>query len=196
MEAIGNLLEKILTHYERKEYTDAEKLADELISANPNFHRGLFLKGVILEETGRKAEAKRYYDQAGNLFTLFFRLAMQLQVTDPQRAIEYYRRVSEMDNKNNMVWLNMGLLYEKGHQTDKARDCFRNLSPLREILSRIVIPTGFMLFLVVGAVMMLRRGEKTLASIVVASAVFCLFWLKRDAGKAVQMLLKKKQYKL
>lgn len=57
---------------------------------------------------------------------------------------------------------------------------------LREILSRIIIPSGFMVFLIVGAVMMIKRGEIALSLVVIASAVFCMFWLKRDAGQAVQ----------
>ena len=193
MESAGKLLENILTHYEKKEYGPAEKLVDALLSANPDFHRGLFLKGVILEETGRSAEARKYYEKAGNLFTLFIRLAMQLQETDPQRAIGYYEKVAQMDPRNNMIWLKKGLLYEKMGKPGEAKTSYKNLSPAKEILSRIVIPAGFMIFLIAGAVAMIERGEKGLAAIVIASAVFCLFWLKRDAGTAVQMVLKKKK---
>jgi len=42
---------------------------------------------------------------------------------------------------------------------------------------------------------MIKRGETALSVVVIASAVFCMFWLKRDAGHAVQMLLKKNQYR-
>jgi hypothetical protein len=52
-----------------------------------------------------------------------------------------------------------------------------------------------MFFLVGGAILMIQRGEKALASLVIASAVFCLVWLKRDGGKAVQMLGRKNKYK-
>jgi hypothetical protein len=38
---------------------------------------------------------------------------------------------------------------------------------------------------------MIQRGEKGLAVVVIAGSVFCVFWLKRDAGKAVQMAVKK-----
>jgi tetratricopeptide (TPR) repeat protein len=107
----------------------------------------------------------------------------------------YYERVSKMDPQNNLIWFNLGNLYEKMGRIDKARACFRNLSPVKEILSKIFIPLGFMIFLVSGAIMMIYRGERALASLVVASAVFCLFWLKRDAGKAVQMAVKKNKYK-
>ncbi len=53
MESIEKLLEKMLLHYEKKEYSSAEKLADELLASQPTFHKAWFLKGVILEETGR-----------------------------------------------------------------------------------------------------------------------------------------------
>jgi tetratricopeptide (TPR) repeat protein len=195
MESIGKLLEKIITHYEKKEYDRAEKLADELLAAHPDFHRAQFLKAVILEETGRGDEAEKHYTKAGNKFTLWFRLALQLHDVDPQRALTYYERVSKMDPQNNLVWFNLGNLYEKMGRLDEARACFRNLSPIKEVASRIFIPLGFMIFLVSGAVMMVQRGEKALASIVIASAVFCLFWLKRDGGKAVQMVVKKNKYK-
>jgi tetratricopeptide (TPR) repeat protein len=195
MESIGKLLEKIITHYEKKEYDSAEKAADDLLAAHPDFHRAQFLKAVILEETGRADKAEKHYAKAGNKFTLWLRLALLLHDVDPQRALMYYERVSKMDPQNNLIWFNLGNLYEKMGRIDKARACFRNLSPVKEILSRIFIPLGFMIFLVSGAIMMIHRGEKALASLVVASAVFCLFWLKRDAGKAVQMAVKKNKYK-
>jgi len=195
MESIGKLLEKAIIHYEKKEYSDAQKAIDELLSSHPDFHRAQFLKAVILEETGRSVEAEKHYDKAGNKFTLWVRLAMQLQDADPERAITYYERTSKMDPQNNLIWFNLGSLYEKMRRFDEARICFRNLSPVREIASRIFIPLGFMIFLAAGAILMIQRGEKALASLVIASAVFCLIWLKRDGGKAVQMLVKKNKYK-
>jgi len=195
MEAVGKLLETILTHYEKKDYTSAEKLLDDLLVSHPNFHRAWFLKGVILEETGRNDEAGKYYEKAGNCFTLWFRLAMQLREVDPQRAMGYFDRVSEMDKNNNMIWFYKGMLSERLGNIEEARRCFRLLSPLREIFSRIIIPSGFMVFLIIGAVMMIKRNELALSLVVIASAVFCMFWLKRDAGQAVQMLVKKKQYR-
>ncbi len=195
MEAIGKLLERALSHYEKKEYGEAEKAADELITSHPDFHRGQFLKAVILEETGRASEAEKHYDKAGNRFTLWYRLAMQLQSIDPQRSLQYYERVSSMDPQNNMIWFSLGTLYEQMGRTDDARRCFRNLSPAKEIVSRIFIPLGFMILLISGAVMMIRHGDKGLPAVIIASAVFCLFWLKRDGGRAVQMVMKWKKYK-
>ena len=195
MESIGKALEKTLSHYEKKEYDAAERAVDELIASKPEFHRGQFLKAVILEETGRASEAERYYDKAGNRFTLWCRLAAQLRTADPERAITYYERVSKMDPQNNMIWFDLGNLYEKMGRRDQARSCFRNLQPVKEVLSRIFIPLGFMIFLASGAVMMIQRGEKGLTAVVIASAVFCVFWLKRDGGKALQMVMKKRQYK-
>ena len=195
MESIGKLLEKVIMLYEKKEYDGAEKAVDELLTSHPDFHRAQFLKAVILEETGRSDEAEKHYAKAGNKFTLWIRLALQLHDVDPERAIMYYKRVSKMDPQNNLVWFNLGNLYEKMHRVDEARLCFRNLSPVKEIASRIVIPLGFMIFLVGGAILMIQRGEKALASLVIASAVFCLVWLKRDGGKAMQMLGKKIKYK-
>jgi predicted Zn-dependent protease len=78
MESISKVLGEILSHYEKKEYASAEKAADELIAAHPDFNHGQFLKAVILEETGRAPEAEKFYEKAGNRFTLWYRLAMQL----------------------------------------------------------------------------------------------------------------------
>ncbi len=195
MESIGKLLESALSHYEKKEYAAAEKLVDELLAGNPNFHRGWFLKGIILEETGRAEEAAKYMEKAGNVFTLMLRLAMQLQDVDPKRALTYYDKLTQMDPYNNVVWFNRGLIYEKSGDRSEAKESFRHLSPSKEIFSRIFVPLLFMVFLMGGGIMMITRGDKALASIVIASAVFCIFWLKRDAGKALQMLSKKKQYK-
>ncbi len=193
MESIGKALEKTLSHYEKKEYVSAEMEADKLIAAHPDFNQGQFLKAVILEETGRSAEAEKYYEKAGNRFTLWYRLAMQLQETDPQRALIYYERVSEMDPQNNMLWFNLGTLYEKLGKPKEAQRCFRNISPAKEIVSKILIPLGFMIFLISGAIMMIQHGDRGLPFVVMASAIFCLFWLKRDGGRAVQMMMKKRK---
>jgi tetratricopeptide (TPR) repeat protein len=191
MESISKLLNQILGHYEKKEYVAAENAVDMLLVSHPDFHRGQFMKAVILEETGRAADAERHYEKAGNRYTLWSRLAMQLQDVDPDRSIIYYERVTKADPQNNLLWFNLGALYEKKGRPDDARECYRNLSPLKEVLSKIFIPLGFMIFLISGGAMMIKRGEQGLAAVVIASAVFCAFWLKRDAGKAIQMIVKK-----
>jgi tetratricopeptide (TPR) repeat protein len=195
MEAIGRLLEKTLLHYEKKEYPSAEKLVDELLASDPNFHKAWFLKGVILEETGRRAEAEKYYEKAGNLFTMWIRLALQLHEVDPERAVKYYERVLELDPGFNMALLNKGLICEKTGRLEEARTCFRSLSPGKELFSKVVIPVGFIVFLIGSGVMLLQRGEKIISMFAFASTVFCFFWLRRDAGTAVKMLLKKNAYK-
>ncbi len=195
MESIGKMLEATLTHYEKKEYKEAEKLVDELLAGNPNFHRGWFLKGIILEETGRPEEAVQYMQKAGNVFTLTFRLALQLQDVDPHRALKYYDKLSDMDPHNNMVWFNKGLIHEKLGNRTEAQASFRKLDLTREMISRMVVPLLFMIFLFGGGITMMARGDRALASLVLASAVFCIFWLKRDIGKALQMLSKKKKYR-
>ena len=191
MESITQQLNMIIGQYEKKEYGPAEQAVDQLIASHPDFHRGQFMKAVILEETGRVAEAEKHYEKAGNRYTLWSRLALQLQDIDPDRAIRYYRRVTAMDPQNNLLWFNLGNLYEKMGRQDDAKECYRNLAPLKEVLSRIFIPLGFMIFLISGGAMMIQRGERGLAAVVIASAVFCAFWLKRDAGKAIRMIMKK-----
>jgi tetratricopeptide (TPR) repeat protein len=191
MESIGKMLEATLTHYERKEYDAAEKIVDQLIAKEPNFHRGLFLKAVILEERGRAAEAEPFYERAGNRFTLWFRLAMQLESIDPERAVRYYEKVRAQDPLNNVLLYKLGGLYEQIHNADKARECYRQLSPTKEVLSRIIIPLGFLIVLLGGGIAMLKRGDQGFAIVVFASAIFCLFWLKRDSGRTLEMFRKK-----
>ncbi len=191
MESISKLLNQILGHYEKKEYDAAENAVNLLLVSHPDFHRGQFMKAVILEETGRAVNAERHYEKAGNRYTLWGRLAMQLQDIDPDRAIMYYERVTKSDPQNNLLWFNLGALYEKKGRPEDARECYRNLSPVKEVLSKIFIPLGFMIFLISGGAMMIKRGERGLAAVVIASAIFCVFWLKRDAGKAIQMIVKK-----
>lgn len=191
MENIGKQLEAIIAHYEKKEYAEAESAADKLIAAYPDFPRGQFLKAVILEETGRATDAEPHYVKAGNRFTLWSRLAMQLHDVDPQRALTYYERAIKIAPQNNVLLLGLGDLYEKMGRHEDARTAYRKLSPLREIVTRIITPIGFVVFLVIGGKMMVERNQPGLAALVVGSAVFCLFWLKRDAGKAIQMIRKK-----
>lgn len=195
MEAIGKLLERILFHYEKKEYSSAEKLVDDLLATDLNFHKAWFLKGVILEETGRAAEAEKNYAKAGNLFTMWIRLALQLHEADPDRAIRYYERVLQLDPRFNIALLNKGLIHEKMGKLDEARACFRNLSPAKEVFSKIVIPAGFMAFLVGSGLVLVKKGDMIISTFVFASALICFLWLKRDAGMAVKMLLKKSKYK-
>ena len=194
MESIGKLLEDSLMSFEKREYDRAEKLVDALLAGNPQFHRGWFLKGVILEETGRNDVARQCYARAGSLFNMWFRLALQIQESDPKRALVYYGRVLDIDRTYSVALLNKGLLHERLGDKEAARECFRRLSPGKDIFSRVVIPSGFLLFLLIGGGMMIFRGEKILSFFVIVSAVICLFWLKRDAGVAITMLKKKKQY--
>ncbi len=191
MQSIAKQLAKIIAHYEKKEYAEAEQTVDELLAAYPDFPRGQFMKAVILEETGRAADAERHYAKAGSRFTLWSRLAMQLHDVDPQRALVYYERVIKLDPNNNVLLLGLGNIYDKMGRREDARACYRKLSLIREVVVRIITPIGFIVFLIIGAKMMIERSQPGLAALVIGSAVFCLFWLKRDAGKAVQMIKKK-----
>jgi len=195
MESISKLLNKILVHYEKKEYDAAENAVDMLLVSHPDFHRGQFMKAVILEETGRGDAAEQHYARSGNRYTLWSRLAVQLHDIDPNRALIYYERVTKADPQNNLLWFGLGELYEKMGRPADARECYRNLSPVKEVLSKIFIPLGFMIFLISGGAMMIHRGERGLAAVVIASAIFCAFWLKRDAGKALHMIVKKSKAK-
>ena len=195
MQSIGRLFDTTIAHYEKKDYQAAEKAIDELLAIHPDFQRGQFLKAVILEETGRAGEAEAHYARSGNRFTLWARLAGQLEGTDPQRALLYYERAAENDASNNMLWFNMGSLYEKMGRSDEAGKCFRKLQLFREVLSRVFIPLGFLIILAAGARLMILRGDFALASVVSLSALFCLVWLKRDGGKAMEMIRKRNRYR-
>ena len=194
METVGNLLEKALFHYERKEYADAEKAVDALLAAAPDFHRGWFLKGVILEETGRADQAEECYIKSSNAHTLMIRLALQLQEKDPERSRIYFDRVLEIDPGNNFMLYQRGLLCESRGEHQEAAKSFRRISAMREIMSKIFIPGGFLIFLLSGSVAMFQRGERALSWIVLASALFCLIWMRRDSGLAIKMWLKKRQF--
>jgi tetratricopeptide (TPR) repeat protein len=194
MQAIGKLFETSISHFEKKEYREAERAVDELLKLHPDFQRGQFMKAVILEETGRENKAEEHYAKCGNRYTLWFRLASQLEQIDPQRALGYYERVSRYDTQNNQLWFNLGSLYEKMGRSEEAKNSFRKLQMLREILSRVFIPLGFLIIMVTGARLMLLKRDYGLAAVVIASGMFCLFWLRRDGGKALQMLRKKQQY--
>lgn len=193
MRSIGRLLETTIAHYEKKEYQAAEKTVNELISAHPDFQQGQFLKAVILDETGRTDEAEKYYARSGNRHTLWIRLALQLENADPQRSIMYYERAAGNDAQNNLLWFNLGNLYEKMGRPGDARTCYKKLSPLREVFSRILIPAGFLILLTTGGIMMFQRGDSALGSVAILSALFCVYWLRRDGSKAVQMTMKKKK---
>jgi hypothetical protein len=58
---------------------------------------------VILEETGRQDVARKCFDKTGNIYHMWFRLAMQVQETDPERALRYYNRMLQGDDQNNMA---------------------------------------------------------------------------------------------
>ena len=194
METVGNLLEKALFHYERKEYADAEKAVAALLAGAPDFHRGWFLKGVILEETGRADQAEECYIKSSNAHTLMIRLALQLQEKDPERSRIYFDRVLEIDPGNNFMLYQRGLLCESRGEHQEAAKSFRRISAMREIMSKIFIPGGFLIFLLSGAAAMFQRGERALSWIVLASALFCLIWMRRDSGLAIKMWLKKRQF--
>jgi hypothetical protein len=86
------------------------------------------------------------------------------------------------------------MLHEKLGDHKKAKECFEKLAPKREMFSRVVSPVAFMLFLLIGGILMISRGEKILSLFAFASALICFFWLKRDAGTAITIFRKKRQY--
>jgi Tfp pilus assembly protein PilF len=192
--SLRKALDKALAHYEKKEYAEAEKGADIMVEAFPDFLRGQFLKAVILEETGRGKDAEQYYRKAGPLFPLFLRLALQLRDIDPARALIYFEKVSAMDASNNQIWLNMGIVYEKIGRTEDARKCYQKMAIQREVFSRILSPLGFFIIMIAGAIAMLKRNDMILGSLVVASAAVCFFWLKRDGGQVLDMIRKKSKH--
>jgi thioredoxin-like negative regulator of GroEL len=195
MISIRKALDKALSHYEKKEYDEAERVADALTEAYPEFSRAIFLKAVILEETGRKEEAEKYYARCDRLHSLWYRLALQLQESDPERALKYYDKVSTLDPQNNMIWYGMGGLYERLGKFEEARKCFQKISLQRDVIARVVSPIGFLIIMVTGSIMMLKRGDSLFASLVILSAIICLFWLKRDGGQVLQMMIKKRKYR-
>lgn len=194
MELGGQAFEKSLLHFEKKEYKKAEKYIDELLEADPQFQRGWFLKGVILEETGRASEAEKYFEKAGNLYNMWFRLALQLGESDPQKAIGYFDRVLQMNPYDYLALFNKGLLCEKAGMTDEAKKCFQSIAAGKEVFSRIIVPLGFMIFLSVGGVLMFQKGDRTLSLLVLGMAGFCVIWLKRDLRTTLTLFSKKRQY--
>ncbi|HYA86271.1 MAG TPA: tetratricopeptide repeat protein [Nitrospirota bacterium] len=194
MESLRTKLEKTLQYYEKKDYVNAEKGVDEMLAGNPDFPRALFLKAVILDETGRTDEAEDYYRKSGSTSLLWLRLALQLQETDPERALRYFNKVKEVDPENNLIWFNMGKIYEKAGRSDEARKCYSNISMMKEVVSKLVSPLGFLIIMIAGSIAMFNRGDLGLGSLVVVSGIICLAWLKRDGGRVIQMLQKKKKY--
>ena len=195
MASIRKALDKALSHYGKKEYADAERGADVVLEAYPDFTRALFLKAVILEETGRSGQADEFYRKAGPLFPMWFRLALQLQKTDPERALKYFAKVSAMDPDDNMIWYGMGSIYERLGNHDEAKKCYQKMSLKREIVSRLLSPIGFFIIMAAGSVAMLKHGDKALASLVILSAIVCLYWLKRDGGRVLAMMKKRNKYR-
>jgi len=193
--SITKALDKALSHYEKREYAEAERGTDALLEAYPDFNRSIFLKAVILEETGRKGEAEKYYEKCGPLYPLWYRLALQLQEADPERALKYFEKASAVDTGNNMVWYGMGNIHERLGQLEEARKCFRKISLQRDDVARLLSPLGFLIIMITGSIMMLRHGDKAFASLVILSAIVCLFWLKRDGGRVLQMMMKRRKYR-
>ncbi len=195
MKSIRKALDKALSHFEKKEYSEAERGADALIEAYPDFNRAIFLKAVILEETGRRGEAEKYYGKCEQLHSLWYRLALQLQEADPERSLKYFDKVSAVDAGNNMVWYDMGNLYERLGKFSEARKCFQKISVQRDVIARLLSPLGFLIIMVTGSIMMLKRGDTAFASLVILSAIICIFWLKRDGGRVLRMLIKQRKYR-
>jgi hypothetical protein len=65
---------------------------------------------------------------------------------------------------------------------------------MKEVVSKLLSPIGFLIIMVAGSIAMFKRDNTGLAWLVVASGVVCLFWLKRDGGRALQMMQKKRKY--
>jgi len=195
MASLKKALDKALAHYEKKEYPEAERGADILVEAFPDFTHGQFLKAIILEETGRAEQAQEYYAKAGKLSMMWMRLAMRLQGIDPERAIVYFEKARALDSGNNQLIYNLGTAYEHAGRAGEARTCFQTLNLQREVITRLLSPLGFLVIMIAGVIAMVRRRDLVLASLVAASAAVCLLWLKRDGGLVLGMMKKKAMYK-
>ncbi len=195
MSSLSKAFDKALSHYEKKEYADAERGADAILEAYPDFRSAVFLKAVILDEMGKSSEADQYYLKAGPLFSLWIRLALQLQEADPARALRYFEKSRSLDSENNLIWYGMGSSYERLGRLDEAKKCFQKMSLRREVVSKLLPPLGFLIIMSTGSVAMFKHGDRTLASLVVLSAVVCLLWLKREGGRLVEMMKKQFRYR-
>jgi hypothetical protein len=195
MESLRKTLEQTLQFYEKKDYDNAEKGADRMLVAVPDFPRAQFLKAVILDETGRPDKAEEYYRKAGSTSLLWLRLALQLQEVDPERALRYFNKVKERETGNNLVLYSLGNVYERLGRLDEARKSFNNISLTKEVVSKLLSPLGFLVVMVAGSLAMFSRGNAGLGSLVALSGIVCLLWLKRDGGRVLQMMWKKRKYR-
>ncbi|MCX8070469.1 MAG: hypothetical protein N2738_08200 [Thermodesulfovibrionales bacterium] len=187
MHELAELLNKSLQEYEQKRYKEAEMWIDKLLIKDNQFEKALFLKAVICSETGRHDEASLYFSKTSNLSFLWLRLGLQIEQTDIDRALVCYDKVLSSNPSDNQALYLKGLLLEKKGFIDEASKCFRALNLMRDIVTKVFIPLGFFVLLALGSFMLISRGEHGLSFIVLISAMFCLFWLKRDGFETVKM---------
>ncbi|HIJ60559.1 MAG TPA: hypothetical protein HPP56_08105 [Nitrospirae bacterium] len=191
MRDINEYFVKALQSYKQKDYEEVEFIIEKILNMDNQFEKAIFLKGVILYEKGKIKEADKLFQTFTNLSVWWLRLGLELEKTDEERAINCYNKALSINPTDNYTLLKKGLLMEKKGNYSESTKCFKAINPMRELLSRVIIPFGFMCLLSVGAFMLISKGENGLSFVVIISAIFCLSWLKRDAGNVLKMIYKK-----
>jgi predicted O-linked N-acetylglucosamine transferase (SPINDLY family) len=112
-----NLREKLLRaleHFQSGRLSEADALAQDVLSSSPNEVDALHLRGVVAGLQDRHADAESFFRGAILLDMtnpqIYFNLAKSLtEQSQPANALEYYEKSLKLNPKNEKVWLNYGV---------------------------------------------------------------------------------------
>jgi len=110
-------------------FSEADRLASQVLLTNPNTPEGLLIRGVVAGCEGRYVDAEILLKQAAKLERnskdIFFNLAKSLSEQDKDdEAIEWHRKAIALDERHQSSWLNYGRSLYKLGLLDKAMIAF------------------------------------------------------------------------
>ncbi len=131
---------KALDALGRNDLAEAGKLAEVLISKQPNRWEGYFVKGSALLAGGHTREAEAPLERALELQPNSVRVLLQRAIAaqesgQPGRAVDLLRRAKSIAPDNPAVWLNLGYSAELSNANDEAVAAYQRYLQISTISS-------------------------------------------------------------
>ncbi|WP_433452196.1 tetratricopeptide repeat protein [Streptomyces sp. CA-142005] len=117
-----------------------------VLELDPTNKRAWYGLGLVDQQSGRTADARADFDKALDIDPRFmsalYSEAYMLRTSDPDRAIELFKRAVAADPKATAIQMQLGNLLAERHRKDEAEDAFRHAVAVdHRLLSQV--PEGF-----------------------------------------------------
>ena len=144
------LLHRLLGHYQKRRFNEAEKLAVFITQEFPEHQFAWKVLGVILKATGRKSEALEANKKAVALSPqdaeAYFNLGNTLkEVGKLERARESYKQAISLDSNSAKAHFNLGNTFKELSRLDEAEASYKQAIALKPDYAEVYYNLGILL---------------------------------------------------